>query len=62
MAFFRVVAAKNNQRVELSVKFPSELLARQSLHQQGYSIIEIHESDLAPTQNEAVFYFEISVF
>jgi hypothetical protein len=58
MAFYRVVAAKNNQRVELTVKFDSEVLARESLHSQGYSIIEIRET-AAPVQSDSVFYFDI---
>lgn len=64
MPFFRVVAAKNNQKVELTAKFDSEIIARESLHKQGYSIIEIRETetpkDAAP-KTGSVFYFEIEL-
>lgn len=64
MPFFRVVAAKNNQKVELTAKFDSEIIARESLHKQGYSIIEIRETE-APKEvvpkSGTVFYFEIEL-
>ena len=64
MPFFRVVAAKNNQKVELTAKFDTEIIARESLHKQGYSIIEIRETE-APeeivSKTGSVFYFEINL-
>ena len=43
MKLFQVVAAKNNQKVNLSVRHQNIEEARESLHSQGYSIIEIRE-------------------
>ncbi len=43
MKLFQVVAAKNNQKVNLSVQHATIEEARSSLHIQGYSIIEIQE-------------------
>lgn len=51
MPFFRIVAAKNNQKVELTAKFDTELIAKESLHKDGYSIIEIRETE-APIETD----------
>ena len=63
MKLFQVVAAKNNQKVNLSVENTSIEEARTSLHLQGYSIIEIKEggenserSQQLKSQNR-LFYF-----
>lgn len=61
MPFFRVIAAKNNQKVELTAKFDSELSARESLHHDGYSIIEIRETAAPAEVVGNVFYFEIEL-
>lgn len=61
MPFFRVIAAKNNQKVELTAKFDSELVARESLHRDGYSIIEIRETAAPAEVSGGVFYFEIEL-
>ena len=58
MNTFKVICAKNNQKVELVVKNNSLEEARQALHNQGYSIITIKEAD--ETENRGkVFYFDI---
>jgi type II secretory pathway component PulF len=59
MPFFRVVAAKNNQKVELTAKFDTEMIARESLHKDGYSIIDIHEVAAPVESDGGFFYFEI---
>lgn len=43
MQNFQAICAKNNQKVELVVQYNSLEEARQALHKQGYSIIEIKE-------------------
>jgi hypothetical protein len=63
MKAFVAVCAKNGQRVELSVQKPTLEEARHELHSQGYSIIEIRETqdsgESAPAGN--AFFFEIQV-
>ncbi len=59
MPFFRIVAAKNNQKVELTAKFDTELIAKESLHKDGYSIIEIRETEAPIETDDWFFYFEI---
>ena len=61
MPFFRVVAAKNGQKVELTAKFDSDIAARESLHKDGYSIIEIRETSAPVETAGTVFYFEIEL-
>ena len=61
MKHFITVCAKAGQRVELVVQYPSLEIARDELHRQGYSIMEIRET-VSPTENESgVFLFEILV-
>ncbi len=62
MRYFQVVAAKNNERVELVVKYETEHEARESLHAQGYSIIEIRETN-ADTEKRtgSIFYFDVRI-
>ncbi|NCO32233.1 hypothetical protein GW891_05760 [bacterium] len=43
MQSFQAVCAKNNQKVELVIKYNSLEEARQALHNQGYSIITIKQ-------------------
>jgi hypothetical protein len=43
MQSFQAICAKNNQKVEFIVQYNSLDEARQALHNQGYSIIEIKE-------------------
>lgn len=43
MQSFQAICAKNNQKVELIVQYNSLEEARQALHSQGYSIIEIKQ-------------------
>jgi type II secretory pathway component PulF len=60
MQSFRAICAKNNQKVELIVQYNSLDEARQALHKQGYSIVEIKEVN--ETENRGkVFYFDIIV-
>lgn len=59
MQLFKVVAAKNNERVELVVRHETEAEARENLHGQGYSIIEIHETTEVSPENGNTFYFDI---
>ncbi|MFZ4461640.1 MAG: hypothetical protein ACOYN2_03800 [Patescibacteria group bacterium] len=62
MKYFQVVAAKNNERVELVVKYESEIEARESLHGQGYSIIEIKETNVAAgAQTGSTFFFDVRI-
>ncbi len=46
MQSFQAVCAKNNQKIELIVRYNSLEEARHELHLQGYSIIEIKEVEL----------------
>lgn len=59
MPFYRVVAAKNGKKVELTAKFDNDAIARESLHKDGYSIIEIRETAAPIEVTSGVFYFEI---
>lgn len=62
MKYFQVIAAKNNERVELVVKYETELEARENLHAQGYSIIEIRETDInAQNKSGSTFYFDVRI-
>lgn len=58
MQSFQAICAKNNQKVELIVQYNSLEEARQALHSQGYSIIEIKEIEENKNQWK-VFYFDI---
>lgn len=58
MQSFQAICAKNNQKVELVVQYNSLEEARQALHKQGYSIIEIKEAVIRENQGK-VFYFEV---
>ncbi len=58
MPFFQVIAAKNNQRVELIVQFATEWEARNNLHSQGYSIIEMQETTQIEGINSQTFFFD----
>ena len=57
MKTFRTICAKNNQKVDLIVKYDSLEIARESLHKQGYSILEISEITDS-ILDSGVFYFE----
>ena len=59
MPFYKVVAAINGKKVELTAKFDSVEIARETLHKDGYSIIEIHETTAPADITNDVFYFEI---
>ncbi len=59
MPFYKVVAAINGKKVELTAKFDTAEIARASLHKDGYSIIEIHETTAPVDITSGVFYFEI---
>lgn len=63
MANFVAVCSKNGQRVELSLSKATIEEAKSELHNQGYAIIEIHESDEAPDvpSSLSTFYFDILV-
>ena len=62
MQYFKVSAAKNNEKIDLIVRYNSEHEARESLHKQGYSILQIEVTTAPETQeNTSVFYFEIRV-
>lgn len=58
MQSFQAICAKNNQKVELIVQYNSLEEARQSLHKQGYSIIEIKQVEENKDQGK-VYYFDI---
>lgn len=58
MQSFQVICAKNNQKVELVVQYNSLEEARQALHKQGYSIIEIKSAEERENQGK-IFYFDI---
>jgi len=58
MQSFQAICAKNNQKVELIVQYHSLEEARQALHKQGYSIIEIKEV-IWNTDQWNVYYFDI---
>ncbi|MFA6090218.1 MAG: hypothetical protein WC774_00370 [Candidatus Gracilibacteria bacterium] len=58
MQSFQAICAKNNQKVEFIVQYNSLDEARQALHNQGYSIIEIKEVVGGENQGK-VFYFDI---
>lgn len=60
MKHFIAVCAKAGQRVELVVQYPTLEIARDELHRQGYSIMEIHETE-STENNGGVFLFEILV-
>ncbi|EKE29128.1 MAG: hypothetical protein ACD_2C00221G0010 [uncultured bacterium (gcode 4)] len=59
MAFFKAVCAKNNQKIELLVQFGSIEEARENLHRQWYSIIELKETSGNTLWDTGVFYFDI---
>ncbi len=62
MKTFIAVCAKNGQRVELSVMKNTLDEARAELHHQGYSIIDIKESEgVAEQKSGMLFYFEVEV-
>lgn len=58
MQTFQAICAKNNQKIELVVRFSSLEEARNDLHKQGYSIIDIKEIEEKETLGK-IFYFEI---
>ncbi len=60
MQSFQAICAKNNQKVELIVQYNSLEEARQALHNQGYSIIEIKSVEGKENQGK-VFYFDIII-
>lgn len=62
MSQFRVIAAKNDQRVELIISHPTEEAARESLHQQGYSIIEIKKLQDQDKNSGNFYYFTVLVW
>ena len=57
MKTFRTICAKNNQKIELIVKYNSLEEAKESLHKQWYSIVEIVEISES-ILDSGVFYFE----
>jgi hypothetical protein len=57
MKTFRTTCAKNNQKIELIVKYNSLEEAKESLHKQWYSIVEIVEISES-VLDSGVFYFE----
>lgn len=63
MANFVAVCSKNGQRVELSLSKATIEEAKSELHNQGYAIIEIHESAEASDAQSSLstFYFDILV-
>lgn len=58
MQSFQAICAKNNQKVELVVQYNSLEEARQALHKQGYSIIEIKSAEERENKGK-IFYFDI---
>lgn len=58
MQSFQAICAKNNQKVEMIVQYNSLEEARQALHRQGYSIIEIKQVEGKENQGN-IFYFDI---
>lgn len=60
MSFYKAVCAKNNQKIELLVQFESLDEARESLHKQGYSIIEIKQTENFSDSWE-VYFFDFTV-
>ncbi|MDD5197915.1 MAG: hypothetical protein PHN60_03585 [Candidatus Gracilibacteria bacterium] len=58
MQSFKAICAKNNQKVELVVQYNSLEEARQALHKQGYSIVEIKAIEERENQGK-IFYFDI---
>ncbi len=58
MKTFRTTCAKNNQKIELIVKYNSLEEARESLHKQWYSILEIIEITDSWVLESGVFYFD----
>lgn len=58
MQSFQAVCAKNNQKVELIVQYNSLEEARQALHNQGYSIVDIKQIAENGDQGK-VYYFDI---
>ncbi len=63
MKTFQFVCAKNGQKTELILQYPTIEEARASLHAQGYTIIEWHElageKDIG--SQKPLFYFEVVV-
>lgn len=57
MAFYKATCAKNNQKIELIIQFNSLDEARENLHSQGYSIIDIKETSELMNNSE-IFYFD----
>lgn len=57
MNTFKVICAKNNQKVELIVQYNSLDEAKEHLHKQWYSIIDIQEISES-LDNSGIFYFE----
>lgn len=57
MNTFKVICAKNNQKVDLIVQYNSIDEAKEHLHKQGYSIIDIQEVS-ENLDNSGIFYFE----
>jgi hypothetical protein len=62
MIQFRVIAAKNDQRVELIISHPTEEAARESLHAQWYSIIEIKKLQDLDKNSGNFFYFTVKIW
>lgn len=60
MAFFKAVCAKNNQKIELLLQYDSIEEAREYLHKELYSIIELKETS-ETISDTGVFYFEVLV-
>jgi len=58
MKTFRTTCAKDNQKIELIVKYNSLEEAKESLHKQWYSILEIMEITDSWVLDSGVFYFD----
>lgn len=63
MHTFQAICAKNGQKVELIVKYNTLEEAREGLHKQGYSIIDIREMQQHQSEEATgkVFYFDVLI-
>ena len=57
MKAFKAICAKNNQKIELLARYETLEEAREDLHKQWYSIIDIQEISEF-NENLGVFYFD----
>jgi type II secretory pathway component PulF len=63
MPLYQATVAKNNQKVSLSLEQNSKELAREYLHNQGYSILSLEEKtgETGDTQKTKSFFFVVRV-